>query len=128
MLLPLFVTKRDKRYYKVVPKILKEDKTCNPDKFIALIADKFKNVPDKLAKKEAGFLTIAGYIMLEILHKINPGISIDALTSIQSQEEAKINLEQAILLFATGIKIGQHFPKGVKIEEQVSHISLWDTE
>lgn len=128
MLLPLFVMKRDKEYYRVVPKISKEDKTCSPSNFIALVAEKFKNVPNNLAKKEAGFLTVAGYIMLEILHKINPGVSIDALTNVQSQQEVNVNLEQAMLLFATGIKIGQRFPKGVKIEEHVSRISVWDTE
>ncbi len=131
---PLYVIYKDDEPYKVIPKITKitvdketktrDVKTINPISFVKKISEKFKNVPEQISCKDVGFLTVAGYIMIEILHKINPGICIDSITSLKAKENS-ISLHQAAVLFATGIKIGRALPKEINFEvESERHIGL----
>lgn len=124
MIKPLFCIKEGLKYVQIEPKISNGDKKYRPEDFIFAVAKKYKNEPENLQKKEnLGFLTIASYIMLEILHKVNPGICLDSMTTLEG-EDKNISLQQAMVLFTIGVKIGQHLSKDIKIETKPSYPNL----
>lgn len=127
MILPLFLMKNGSQYSKVTPKITAGGTEYEVSKFIKLLSDRFSSEPERLEKKDPGFLTVAAYIMLEILHRTNPGLSIDDLTSL-SGKDGTITLQQAAILFAVGMKVGQSLPEGTEIESKVLNFDLWDQE